>query len=245
MPEKVHLQLETDSLYIVCKTEKVRDRILERLQEYRLEWARVLGPLRFKLRESFWTDRHFANSVWALLLDLIAVGMAALLLNEIQHGEDYWGSIFLLAFFTIVILWPNFEVIRSVWTLHQCRLGAILLPNELELTDRKINGVLREETLTGPRVDDIDLEAIEKLWFLTERSLGSGGRVRKKIRWKYRFDPFGVVSQDECITGVRIRAAGRTYTLWADRFENDWAMRSLCKAIQQSVRERLFPKRAA
>jgi len=46
----------------------------------------------------------------------------------------------------------------------------------------------------------------------------------------------------DSITGLRIQAAGKKYTLWLDRFAGYWAIEKLSEAIQQSVRERLFPR---
>ena len=116
-----------------------------------------------------------------------------------------------------------------------------MIPAQLELTDRALVGVFSEPEAAPPRCAEIELDAIENIWFMTVRWLRRGGRVRKNVRWVYRHDPFGVLSQDQEIRGLRIRAEGRTYKLWVERLGDEDSIRPLCTGIQQWVRDRLFP----
>jgi hypothetical protein len=242
--EDVKLRLEGGQLLILCETTKVRDRILAQLLENRSAWVRKLGPLRYALRTDCWINRHQSQLLWALFLNAIVLVLIVCYLNGVYIDEDGTreGAIIYIGFFSLCALWFNLILSPMLWTWYHCRSGSLVIPEYLELTDRKLAGAFSENTWTT-QIADINLEEIEKLWFMTEKTVYEvgRGRIQGKIRWKYRYDPFWLVNRDS-ITGLRIQAAGKKYTLWLDRFADDWAIEKLSEAIQQNVRERLFPR---
>lgn len=244
--EKVELGLKPEGFLLICENEEIRDRILARLLDHRDEWAAIVGPLRYPLRKGYWNDRH-ASNVWiSLAIGTLALAVGALSLGGIHLGEEGTpgSAAGIVVFLASISLWFGIAAAGSLWTRLRWRAGKTPFPGFLELTERELTGVVRERALRGPLCSEIELGDIDKIWFLTVEPRSVGGITRRKIRWKYRFEPFGVLSADQEIAGLRIRAAGRTHFVRTDRLEREDDIRALSTALQQSLRERLFPNPA-
>lgn len=174
-------------------------------------------------------------------------------MNRGGDDDELWEAFGGLAIFGAFAVSRGCMVARSLYTWSRCRRGSLVIPAQLELTDRALVGFFSEPEFAPTRCVDIELDSIEKLWFMTARRLRGRGQVRKKVRWADRYDPFGVLSDDQRLRGLRIRAAGRTYVLLLERLggggggddnnndDDDSRIRELCAALHLVVRDRLFP----